>query len=191
MKNIVYSFILSLFICFVAQGYATKTQNELSDNVVRLHIIANSNTPEDQKLKYKVRDNIIKNVSISDENFLTQCKQIANQTIINDKYSAVVEYGNYYFPVKKYKNITLPCGNYNAVRVILGEGRGENWWCVLYPPMCLENNNVTMDKYSIEQLKRLLSSDSYDLITEKNSKVQIKFKTIEIINELMNLIDNL
>ena len=191
MKKTIYCFIISLIVCLFLQGFVNKTHTEVSNNLERLHIIANSNTSKDQELKLEVRDTILKNVSLSDENFLLNCKKIANNIVTKYGYNATVEYGNFYFPSKKYNNIHLPCGNYNAVRIILGEGRGENWWCVLYPPMCIENKGIRMDKYSLNQLKSKISLNSNDIITDDDSNVQIKFKTIEIINELINLIDNL
>ena len=107
MKKIIYCFIVSLIFGLVSQGYAKKTHTEVSNNLIRLHIIANSNTDKDQKLKLRVRDDIIKNVSLSDDNFLLQCKEIANNTVKEYGYSATAEYGNFYFPSKRHKRSHL------------------------------------------------------------------------------------
>lgn len=191
MKNLLYSFIIALFVTLVMQGYADKINGELSHNVVRLHIIANSDRRIDQEIKLKVRDEILKNVSLSDEDFIKKSEIISNKVLKDFNYNAHAEYGKFFFPCKEYQKITLPCGNYWGVRVVLGEGRGKNWWCVLYPPMCVSNETVTMDKYSKDKLKDVMSDDAYEIITENESKVVVKFKIVDIVNKVINLIDNL
>ena len=132
-----------------ARNRTSNTYNH--DNLIRLHIIANSNDPKDQALKYHVRDAIVaalrpellrlRNRSEA-ETLLTSGRgkiiRIAEQTMAAGGYSypARVEIGNVDFPTRAYGNLVLPAGNYRAVRIVLGQGAGANWWCVLFPPLC-------------------------------------------------------
>lgn len=121
------------------------------DNLIRLHIIANSNDLGDQELKYRVRDAIItafrpellKLRSRTEAEALLASDQgkiasIAEQVMADNgrRYPARVEIGDFDFPTRTYGDLVLPAGNYRAVRVILGRGAGANWWCVLFPPLC-------------------------------------------------------
>ena len=135
------------FICSIQ--YVTAISNNLCDNVFRLHIIANSDSKEDQDLKYKVRDNIIKYMntlctsSNSKEeiieianNHLGDFKKIAEETIKENgfSYNVNVSISNVFFPTKTYGDISLPEGYYDALRIQIGESTGQNWWCVMFPP---------------------------------------------------------
>jgi stage II sporulation protein R len=132
-----------------ARERASKAYNH--NNLIRLHIIANSNDPGDQELKYRVRDAIITAFSPelqrlrsrADAEALLAADQgkivrLAERVIADNgrRYPARVEIGDFDFPTRTYGNLVLPAGNYRAVRVILGRGAGANWWCVLYPPLC-------------------------------------------------------
>ncbi len=191
MKNLLYSFIIALFVTLVMQGYSEKISDELSQNVVRLHIIANSDSNVDQKIKLKVRDEILKNVSLSDDEFVKKSEVISNKVLKDFSYNAHAEYGRFFFPRKEYQGITLPSGNYWGVRVVLGEGRGKNWWCVLYPPMCISSETVSIDSYSKDKLKTAISDDAYEIISENKGKIVVKFKIVDVVNKMINLIDNL
>ena len=126
---------------------------------LRLHILGNSNTFEDQNVKLKVRDAVL--ASMKD---VAQCKnadeaeeyieknigiilETANETLAKNgfEYTATAETGNFHFPEKSYKDVTYPEGNYEALRIILGEGKGDNWWCVMFPPLCLSEATDTED----------------------------------------------
>lgn len=191
MKNLLYSFIIALFVTLVIQGYSEKISDELSQNVVRLHIIANSDSSIDQEIKLKVRDEILKNVSLTDDEFVKKSEAISNKVLKDFSYNAHAEYGRFFFPRKEYQGITLPCGNYWGVRVVLGEGRGKNWWCVLYPPMCVSSETVSMDSYSKDKLKTAISDDAYEIISENKGKIVVKLKIVDVVNKMINLIDNL
>lgn len=133
-----------------------------NDKLIRLHVIANSDSPEDQRVKLLVRDEVIKflqprlqNVhstaeakrEISREALSLQAA--ANRCLRGERaqYQAAVELGRFDFPAKAYGKLVLPEGNYEALRVVLGEGKGRNWWCVLFPPLCFVNiaNSVVAD----------------------------------------------
>ncbi|MBQ3421349.1 MAG: stage II sporulation protein R, partial [Romboutsia sp.] len=164
------------------------------------HVIANSDNSYDQQLKYKVRDNLLKYMN----EICVNCKnkndaisvvkankntfeQIAIETIRNEGYSYPVNIniGNFEFPTKKYGDISLPAGLYDALRVEIGEAKGQNWWCVMFPPLCfvdITSGIVPNDSKSI--LKENLSEEEFALISEKsNSEIQFKFKILELFNE--------
>ena len=175
--------------------------NDISQNIVRLHIIANSNSEKDQKIKYAVRDNLLENVreknSSSDYKYfvsnLSKAQLIADNVIseYGCDYASKAVTGKFYFPTKKYENIILPAGKYNAVRVKLGKAEGKNWWCVMYPPLCFTNKTCgELGEKEIEQLKRAMSEESFELINSGDEKITIKpaLKFVELWHELKNKI---
>lgn len=204
MKKHIKNFLIIciLFISFVlvtATSYASNIFNDLSTNIFRLHIIANSDSSEDQILKLKVRDSIInymktanKNANSKEEiinfcqNNLDELKNIAVQVIKENgyEYDVNIEIGNFYFPTKDYANISLPAGNYDALRIKIGNATGKNWWCSLFPPLCFVDisSGVLADEDS-EVLKENLNSEEYSLITNTSDEMKLKFKIIEILNE--------
>ena len=198
-KRILFFIILfSLYIFISCYFYAVNNSIGLEDNIFRLHIIANSDSEEDQYLKYKVRDNIIsymnklcKNSSSKEEtieiaqNHINDFKQIADKTISdnNFNYTSTVEIGNYEFPTKYYGDITLPSGNYDALEIKLGNSSGKNWWCVLYPSLCfVDVSSGIVPDSSKENLKNSLSQEEYALISEDTPTYKFKFKLIEFFN---------
>ena len=175
--------------------------NDISQNIVRLHIIANSNSEKDQKIKYAVRDKLLdnvrnKNISSTYNYFvsnLNEAELIANNVIseYGYNYESKAITGKFYFPTKKYENIILPAGEYDAVRIVLGDGQGENWWCVMYPPLCFNNKTCgELGEKELEQLKQAMSEESFDLISSGDEKIMIKpaFKVVELWQELKNKI---
>lgn len=140
--------IITLFIVTVLFCLSTETSGEvlIPSNAIRFRIIANSNSLEDQEIKIKIREEIepvfaeILEISQSKE----ETKELIDQNIpifesILNKYDIdyTINYGNNYFPEKEYKGIVYPEGNYESLVITLGSGLGENWWCVLFPPLCL------------------------------------------------------
>lgn len=194
--------LILITLCTVFWIYKSEsTVNDISQNIVRLHIIANSNSEKDQKIKYDVRDSLLENVReknlSSDYKYfvsnLSKAELIADEVIseygCNYKSKAVT--GKFYFPTKKYENIILPAGEYEAVRIVLGDGLGENWWCVMYPPLCFTNKICgELGEKEIEQLKKAMSEESFELINSGDEKVTIKpaFKFVELWHELKNKI---
>ncbi len=189
MKNFIALIICTILVLLLLFSYATGVNSNLSQNIVRLHVIANSDSDEDQALKLKVRDAILDHAK-SDftkkedvQNSLDTYREIA-QKVIDDNgynYTAEAEYGNFHFPTKHYENISLPAGSYDAVRIRIGKAEGKNWWCIMFPPLCFVDG-TTSTAYAEEKLFKSVSKESYDIITsEKNGKFpfEIKFKIIE------------
>ena len=164
-------------------------------DIIRLHVIANSDSDQDQQIKLKVRDAVLaaSRQSLDGQENPEKVKEIvsgqlavlekaANDTLIENGYSygAKVYWGIYPFPVKSYGNVTLPAGDYQAVRVVLGKGEGHNWWCVMFPPLCfVDETHAQLPESSMNQL----SDQSKDLITNQKPKFELQFKIMEMFSK--------
>lgn len=191
------SLLLILYIFVSAISYTNAVCMDISDNVFRLHVIANSDSKEDQNLKYIVRDNVLDYVAqISTtasskediinilQNHLTEIEAIALDTIRKNgfDYSVCVEIGNFSFPTKKYGDIILPPGYYDSLKIQIGEATGQNWWCVMFPPLCfVDVTSGIMPEESKELLQSNLSEEEYNLISEESTDVKVKFKIVEVL----------
>ncbi|MCI9016213.1 MAG: stage II sporulation protein R [Clostridia bacterium] len=206
--TIIFIFLLFLYILVSAFSYVDAVSQNLSNNVFRLHVIANSDSENDQNLKYLVRDNILsymnsicKDVSTKQEainivkNHMEDFKKIAIDTINSEgyDYSVDIGIGNFSFPTKNYGDISLPSGYYDALRIKIGEAKGQNWWCVMFPPLCFVDvsSGIVSDE-SKDIMKKDLSSEEFSLISnEDNSEISFKFKLIEFLqNVKINLAKN-
>ena len=195
---IVFLIFIYVFIC--AQNYVSAVSNNLSDAVFRLHVLANSDSAEDQALKLKVRDSLLnymndicsncttkeEAISLANEN-KKNFQQIAEQTISENGYNYPVKINidNFYFPTKNYGDITLPAGFYDALRVEIGKAKGKNWWCVMFPSLCfIDVSSGIVDDSAKENLEKNLEEESYSIISDKNnSEIKLKFKLIELFAE--------
>lgn len=191
--------VLILFAFFVfisALSYVNAVSEDISNSVFRLHVIANSDSDEDQELKYKVRDAVLEYMNkissdcSSKEEIINlayehqdEFKQIAEQVIKDNgyDYSVNIRIGNFDFPTKNYGDISLPAGNYDALRIEIGEASGQNWWCVMFPPLCFVDvtSGVVPDE-SKEVIKENLNEEEYDLVSDtESSAIKFKFSLIE------------
>ena len=193
-------FLLFLYVFISAQSYVTAVSTNLSKAVFRLHVIANSDTDEDQALKLKVRDSLLNYMNQLCSNCFTKedaisianehkadFQKIAEQTVIENgyNYSVKINIDNFYFPTKNYGDITLPAGLYDALRIELGEAKGQNWWCVMFPSLCfIDISSGIVDDTAKENLKENLEEESYTVISDhKKSDIKFKFKLIEFFAE--------
>ncbi len=195
MNKLIYAFFISLVMSVAITAYSDGIQEDLQDNLIRLHIIANSDGADDQEVKLKVRDAVLEETKKSLESksrgeivdSLTSIEETANRVLRENgfDYTADAVYGKFDFPKKEYKNMTLPAGEYYGVRVILGNGAGHNWWCVMYPPLCVsDDSGVGMDEKSQTLLKNSLNPETYDIVTQSDREVAVKFKAVELVQEL-------
>ncbi len=176
---------LSLIILFTSLTPVVRASESISEKVFRLHIIANSNSDEDQMLKLKVRDNILKYSKelysgckdVSDalfvsKNNLSELKSVAQKTIAfyGYEYDARVYTSREYFNTREYGSFTLPAGKYYCLKIIIGEGKGKNWWCVMFPSVCLSGCTDDFDGVLSEEEQRLIEDKRYI----------VKFKALEI-----------
>lgn len=193
---IILSVLLLLYTFTCAFSYVQAVSSDISNSVFRLHVIANSNSNEDQSLKYKVRDellnymnNICANCSSKEEaiNLATihqeDFKQIALETIKTEgyNYEVNIKIGNFEFPTKHYGDISLPAGYYDALRVEIGEASGKNWWCVMFPSLCfIDISSGIVPDDSKEDLQNVLSDEEYSIISNNsNYGIKFKFKLLE------------
>ena len=178
---------------------------DYKDKLIRFHVIANSDSEEDQNLKLKVRDAIInylqpkllESESIEESELIIkkeydELEKISKNIILENGYDYDVKVGIDYskFPTKQYSKVELPAGEYKALRIIIGEGKGKNWWCVMFPPLCfVDEQKGIIDKDTDDKLREVLTEEEYELISQKTSKqvdrVQIKFKIVEIIQDII------
>ena len=201
LKNaILLIFLLCLYIFISAHGYVLAVSEDLSQAVFRLHVIANSDSKEDQELKLKVRDKLLEymNIICADcntkeeaialaEDHKEDFQKIAEETIKENgfDYPVKININNFYFPTKNYGDISLPAGFYDALRVEIGNASGQNWWCVMFPSLCfIDVSSGIVDDEAKENLEENLNAESYNIISDKeNSSFTFKFKIIEFFAE--------
>ena len=197
---IILSFLLFIYTSICALSYASNISNNISDTVFRLHVIANSDSKEDQDLKYKVRDDLINYmntvckdckskeeaielVTLYKDNF----KQIALNRLANEgfNYDVNIEIGNFDFPTKNYGDISLPAGFYDALKVEIGDAKGQNWWCVMFPPLCfVDISSGIVPEESKEYLKDNMNEEEFALVSDNSdSNIKFKFKLLEFFNQ--------
>ena len=202
-KSIIYKILLllsllAIFVFFSAYSYVTAVSKNISDSVFRLHVIANSDSDEDQALKLKVRDKLLEymNSLCANTSSKEDAMRIANEHI--DDFSKIAKYvisengydydveisvGECDFPTKNYGDVSLPAGIYDALRVKIGSANGHNWWCVMFPPLCfVDVSSGIVPEESKELLEDTMSDEEFDLITESdnNSEMNFKFKLVEL-----------
>lgn len=165
---------------------------EIPNDVFRFHILANSDSEEDQALKLKVRDKVLERTKIlfdtanskSDaEKFvkanLETIEKIAQNEVYKNGYNYPVkaEVVNMHFDTRYYESYTLPSGMYDALRITIGNAKGHNWWCVMYPSIC-----ISMVDEGKDRAKDALSDDEYSVVTD--NKVEYKFFIVELFQKI-------
>lgn len=197
---IILSFLLFIYTSICAISYAQNISNDIADSVFRLHVIANSDSKEDQDLKYIVRDNLLSYMNKICSNCKTKQEAIDIVTENKDKFEEIakltikergfsydvrINIGNFEFPTKNYGDISLPAGLYDALRVEIGEAKGQNWWCVMFPPLCfVDVTSGVVPKESKEVMEENLSEEEFALVSDSsNNELQFKFKLIEFFQE--------
>ena len=198
-------FLLFIYIIICANSYTAAVSFDISSSVFRLHVIANSNSDEDQNLKYIVRDNVLEymntllndDVSSKEETVkiisdnLDNFRQVAQDTVYENgyNYDVNVEIGNFAFPTKNYGDISLPSGYYDALRISIGNADGRNWWCVMFPPLCfVDVTSGIVPEESKTTLEENLSDEEYELISGSSAEFEVKFKFVEFFENIKNTI---
>lgn len=174
-------------------SYSNKIQEGIAKEVVRFHVLANSNSSADQSIKLNVRDSVLEAIKPYMENCSGKeealallsalrpvMKNAADSSLLAQGagYTAKVKIESCFFPVKNYGGAVFPAGVYDAVRIELGEGRGKNWWCVMYPSMCFVEEG--METGQEEKLVNILTEEEYSVITGEDETAEIKFKIAEL-----------
>ncbi len=192
LKLVEIALFLSLFISVISCLSFENDCDSIRGKVLRLHVIANSDKKVDQELKLKVRDSILfesEEIFTHAESLVTAEKEMvktlpkieecAEKAVQNEgfSYDVTVKFEPSYFPTRTYENVTLPAGFYKSLKVIIGEGEGKNWWCVLFPPMCL---SAAMKEEEV--LSTVLSEDELSLVSSK-PKYEVRFWIVEKLQE--------
>lgn len=188
-------------VALLMGAYLNREQAALADSIIRLHVIANSDSEVDQELKYQVRDRILteaaalyqpgdnlQQVRRSMEDNLTLLAQAGREVVEEQGYDYPVAASleSTWFPTKKYTDFALPAGNYTALRIVVGEGKGENWWCVAFPPLCLGSVSETVDEAAAAGN---FTPGQAALITGESGGYVVKFKAIELWEEFKKMWD--
>ncbi len=193
--------LFSIYVFICAFSYVNAVSANISSSVFRLHVIANSDSAEDQNLKYLVRDALIdymnsvsKNSNSKDEAISIAYQHKSDfykiaKKVINDNgydYNVNISIGNFAFPTKNYGDISLPAGYYDALKVEIGNASGQNWWCVMFPPLCfVDISTGIVPEDSKETIKDSLHTEEYNLINSaQTADVKFKFKLLEFFQNI-------
>lgn len=195
LKLVEIALLVGLAVFLASGGLALRAQSQLAERVVRLHVLANSNGEEDQELKLLVRDRVLARAT----ELLTQARDRTEAEALlraelpelealavrelqanGCAYPVTAELADTEFPTREYDSFTLPAGEYLALRVVIGEGAGRNWWCVVFPPLC----TAASADVPAAALAAGLTEDQVGLITEEDRGYVLKFKAVEWWEEL-------
>ena len=196
--------ITSTFVIIKEVNKIEACTYDYKDKLIRFHVIANSDSDKDQKLKLKVRDEVISYLQpkLENSNSIEESEKIikneyktleniSKKVISKNGYNYTVKVGLEYsnFPAKQYSSVVLPAGKYKALRISIGEGKGKNWWCVMFPPLCfVDDQNGIIDEKTDKKLKEVLTEEEYDLIMAKNKSevknLEFKFKITEVFQNI-------
>ena len=196
--------ITSTFVIIKEVNKIEACTYDYKDKLIRFHVIANSDSDKDQKLKLKVRDEVISYLQpkLENSNSIEESEKIikneyktleniSKKVISKNGYNYTVKVGLEYsnFPAKQYSSVVLPAGKSKALRIIIGEGKGKNWWCVMFPPLCfVDDQNGIIDEKTDKKLKEVLTEEEYDLIMAKNKSevknLEFKFKITEVFQNI-------
>lgn len=183
------SMLLALCITLCAGTWASARSEALSDALVRLHVIAVSDEAEEQEIKLRVRDSVLAYLEprLEGADDAADARELISAELDGIKAAAEtaaegrevsVTLSREYYPTRDYGSFALPAGSYESLRVVLGEGEGHNWWCVVFPPLCLSAAEA-------ENALETLGGDSAQLLSGDGEGVVFKFRLLELWGELM------
>ena len=207
LKRVLIIFILLIiYILLSLFSYSNAVSNDIQSSVFRLHVIANSDSKEDQNLKYKVRDSLIEymnfiskditskedaiNIAIENKN---DFYNIAKKVVLDNgfDYNVNIEIGNFSFPTKIYGDISLPSGFYDALKVEIGQACGQNWWCVMFPSLCfVDVSEGIVPEESKKELQSNMEEEEYNLISSDSLEFKLKFKLVELLENAKIIMAN-
>ena len=179
--------LLALCLTLLLGVWAQGRQTAISDKLLRLHVIAASDEPQEQAVKLQVRDAVLawlapqlEGAADRDEARAILAGELETLRAVAESAAegrAVrVELGRERYPLRRYEGFTLPAGEYESLRVVLGGGEGRNWWCIVFPPLCIEAAEG-------ERLQSAMSRESYGIVTEEEGYV-LRFRIVELWGEL-------
>lgn len=187
------SLLLSLCLTLCAGTWAQSRQSSIASSLVRLHVLAHSNAPEEQALKLRVRDAVLEYISpkLQGVETVAQAREILSAemegiaraaALASEGRQVSVSLGEESYPTKAYEGFKLPAGDYESLRVSLGAGEGENWWCIVFPPVCLS-------AVQSEPVQAAMNREDYAIVSDPDN-FELRFKTIELWGELKTMLEN-
>lgn len=183
-------FVLALFSALCATAAALQQEQQLlADKLVRLHVVANSDSEEDQAIKLQVRDAVLEaTCKLERENLaqaLPEIKAAADTCLrrLGVEHTVSVQFGRERFPTRVYENFSLPAGVYTALRITIGAGEGQNWWCVAFPSICFRATAADLEQAAVSAG---FTQQEVSLITEANEGYVLKFKVLELLDQFKN-----
>ena len=202
-KPVIYILVLALATCIIYTLPSGGSPQPATDGLLRLHVIANSDSPEDQELKLRVKDRIVSEIGglVSEMKtkeeileFLQRNMRYIEDTAArevkdaNKEYGVKAEVGYFTFPTKSYGSLALPAGEYQALRIVLGEGGGANWWCVMFPPLCfVDTKNAVALERDQQRVRDMLAGEEHETPPgiEDMGKipVRVRFKLLEVVRQ--------
>ncbi len=203
-KKMVWYILVSMNVCLllllgIQYEKRLRLQQSIAGKVLRFHVLANSDEEYDQELKLKVRDAVGAQMAelLAEADNRAECEQIVQGALdeIDGTAQRVIKEAGYdyatktflrdvQFPVKTYGSYTFPAGEYEALEVVIGEGEGHNWWCVMYPNMCFAGSVYeVVDEDAKEALKEVLSAEEYEKVMASGD-YEVRFKYLTFLNEL-------
>lgn len=190
-----------LMVCYRRGVAEQRIQKDIAKEILRLHVVANSDSEEDQALKLQVKETIVTYlrgvmgdaVSVEEaraeiQKRLPEIEELAKEKMQKEgyDYDAEAQLGQCYFPVKEYGDMTFPAGDYEALKVNLGESAGKNWWCVMYPTLCfVDSTYQVVPDSSKEKLKESLTEEEYNSLLDGDDSVQYSSRFIEWIRNTL------
>ncbi|MBE5039942.1 stage II sporulation protein R [Ructibacterium gallinarum] len=192
-------FSIALIAGILLCSSVLQNQKEIASHVLRLHIIANSDQAQDQRIKLQVRDRILSDCGFLFQN-CTNAQEAAKRAktyapLLQRTAQAELKKQGFLgrasvtiepcrFPTRDYGGVRLPAGTYTAVNIRIGAAAGHNWWCVMYPPLCLTGDAVKADDETLQDLRQELSAEEYAMVTQTGEiRIQMKLKIAEILSQ--------
>lgn len=202
-KPVIYILVLALATCIIYTLPSGGSPQPAFDGLLRLHVVANSDSPEDQELKLRVKDRIVSEIGglVSEMKtkeeileFLHGNMQYIEDTAAreieaaNKEYGVRAEVGYFTFPTKSYGSLALPAGEYQALRIVLGEGGGANWWCVMFPPLCfVDTKNAVALERDQQRVRDMLAGEEHEtppgIEDVGKIPVRVRFKLLEMVRQ--------
>ena len=189
-------FVLAAILSCLCAAVQTG-QQRLAEKMIRLHVVANSDAPEDQSIKLLVRDAVLQEAANALEEggeaeerlraHLAQMENAANETLrqLGSREQASVSLRNELFPTREYETFRLPAGVYRTLRVTIGEGEGHNWWCVVYPALCLPASADDLEETCLEAG---FTQGEISVLTEDDGEIELEFRTLELLEKLKKML---
>ena len=202
MRKII-GFLSLLFLTVMVLGLLpVRGEEKIYSDVLRLHVIANSDTEADQALKLRVRDGILAQLStlladcpdfaaaearLGDESVLRALRESAEEILQKEgaRYPVTVTLRQETYPRKRYEALCFPSGRYTSLRVQIGQAEGQNWWCVLFPQLCLNAASGSVEENEEEFIEAGFTPEPYKIVTESDEpRYEVKFKILELIEKI-------